>query len=101
MRRLIRFVTIEAEAIWANNLYGRHGGDFIRTQSRRPLPSTCRNALFGPLYLNRPPRIVFDRAAFDDRVRPFAQGRDVDVDPVVPPVDIVRVVTEGGALFFR
>src|SRR5262249_50281274 len=64
------------------------------------LPSTCRDALFRRLYLSRSPRLVFDRAAFDDRIRPFAQGRDMDVDPVIPPVDIVRVVAEGGALFF-
>src|SRR2546422_10697050 len=40
-------------------------------------------------------RAGFKRFAFDDGIRPFPQRRDVDVDPVVPPINRERVVTEG------
>ena len=43
------------------------------------------------------PRASFRRAAFDQRIAPLAQRRNVDVDPIVPPIERARVVAEIGA----
>src|SRR6185437_17056386 len=47
------------------------------------------------------PRAVFRLTPFDQRIAPLAQRRNVDIDPVVPPVDGARIVAEGGAFIRR
>ena len=41
----------------------------------------------------------FQRASFNQRISPLAQRRNVNIDPVIPPVDRLRVVSECCLLF--
>src|SRR5579872_1637942 len=42
-----------------------------------------------------------DRAAFDERIAPLSQRRNVDIDPIIPPVDGARVEAEGLSFLWR
>ena len=44
------------------------------------------------------PRPRFRRAPFDQRVHPPAQRGNMDVNPIIPPVNRGRIITEGRAL---
>ena len=46
-------------------------------------------------------RTHFHRAPFDERVDPPAQGWNMDVNPIIPPVNGGRIVTKRLALFRR
>ena len=46
-------------------------------------------------------RTLFHRAPFDERIDPPAQRRDMDVNPIIPPVNGGRIVTKRRALFRR
>src|ERR1700690_1869616 len=39
----------------------------------------------------------FQRTALDERITPLSQGRNVDVDPVVPPIEAAGIESEIGA----
>ena len=46
-------------------------------------------------------RARFQWTAFNQRISPLAQCRNVNIDPVLPPVDGSRVVSEGRFLFLH
>ena len=46
-------------------------------------------------------RTRFKRAAFHQGIAPAAQCRDVDIDPVIPPIDGFRFERKGAAFVFR
>ena len=55
--------------------------------------------LRGPVQLAR--RARFQRTALHQRIAPAPQRRNVNVDPVIPPVDRFRIELEQRALFGR
>src|SRR5262249_18447638 len=44
-------------------------------------------------------RTRLQRPTLDQRISPAAQGRDVNVDPILPPVERARIVTKLSAFF--
>ena len=50
--------------------------------------------------LKFPRRPGFERSALDQRIRPLAQSGNMNVDPVLPPVNRASAIAESG-LFFR
>jgi hypothetical protein len=36
----------------------------------------------------------FHRASLDERVNPTSQSRDVDINPIIPPVNGRRIITK-------
>src|SRR3981189_1917955 len=51
-----------------------------------------------PLHLAR--RARSQRSASHQRIAPAAQGGNVDIDPVVPPINGLRIESENFALFW-
>src|ERR1700739_1457320 len=43
-------------------------------------------------------RALFRRAPFDERIDPAPQSRNVNVNPIIPPVNGGRIVAKGSAL---
>src|SRR4029077_6946257 len=46
-------------------------------------------------------RTGFQRTTLDERITPLSQGRNVDVDPVVPPIEAAGIEAEIGAFGWR
>src|SRR5258707_13412876 len=68
---------------------------------RRSGVSRALTGLHRGIYIpmNRPRGPRFKRFPFDQRITPLAQRGDVNVDPVVPPINGFRVVPKSGLLF--
>src|SRR5215469_6777529 len=60
--------------------------------------SAVRLWFWGKLKASR--RTRFQWSALDQRIRPSAQSGNMDVDPVLPPVDRAREVTKSSTLFW-
>src|ERR1700722_2324912 len=48
---------------------------------------------------HRTPRWRLRSASFDERIAPLPQRRNVDIDPIIPPIEFAHIVAEFGALF--
>src|SRR5580704_17142119 len=67
----------------------RSGSRIRRLRGIRP---ALRRELHGA------PGARFQRASFDERIAPLPQSRNVHVDPIVPPIQSARIITEIGLL---
>src|SRR5579863_4016935 len=64
---------------------------------RGSVPGCARNAYFGMLRDRHTAFWAsFRMTALDERIAPLAQRWNVDIDPVIPPVDRTGIVTEIG-----